>query len=199
MTTGNACCCMSKLFAVVQAVIRGVCSIIDAFHFSISPQILASADSPLPAESAASADHAAEEEEEGDHEATANRAAEAESAHRDIQSALTRRVLPSLRSQLVQDGEVQLRTDLKSGTTIVVFPCDRKEKPQFLLFVVLCYCNWCRMVRYSFIPMWLQYVCCKSQRPTFLKSKYSCDVCMHQSGIPEHDRPRTTASDILQN
>ncbi|KAL0044331.1 hypothetical protein WJX82_000142 [Trebouxia sp. C0006] len=89
-----------------KAVIRGVCSIIDAFHFSIPAQLPASADSPLPAESAASADHAAGEEEEGDHEATASQAAEAESAHRDIQSALTRRVLPSLRSQLVQDGEV---------------------------------------------------------------------------------------------
>ena len=92
---------MSESFAVVQAVIRGVCSIIDAFHFSISAQ--------LPA----SADHAAEDD--GDHEVTASRAAEAESAHRDIQSALTRRVLPSLRSQLVQDGEVQLHTHLKSG------------------------------------------------------------------------------------
>ncbi|KAL0035339.1 hypothetical protein WJX77_001780 [Trebouxia sp. C0004] len=89
-----------------KAVIRGVCSIIDAFHFSISAQLPASADSSMPAESAASADHAAEEEEEGEHEATASQAAEAESAHRDIQSALTRRVLPSLRSQLVHDGEV---------------------------------------------------------------------------------------------
>jgi len=105
---------MSKSFAVVQAVIRGVCSIIDAFHFSISAKLPASADSALPAESAASADHAAEEEDEGDHAATASRAAEAESAHRDIQSALTRRVLPSLRSQLVQDGEVQLHMGLKT-------------------------------------------------------------------------------------
>ncbi|KAL0018407.1 hypothetical protein WJX79_009395 [Trebouxia sp. C0005] len=87
-----------------KAVIRGVCSIIDAFHFSISAQLPASADSALPAESAASADHAAEYE--GDLEATASQAAEAQSAHRDIQSALTTRVLPSLRSQLVQDGEV---------------------------------------------------------------------------------------------
>lgn len=105
---------MSQSFAVVQAVIRGVCSIIDAFHFSISAQ--------LPA----SADHAAEEEEEGDHEATASQAAEAESAHRDIQSALTRRVLPSLRSQLVQDGEVQLHTDLLSEVTMYCVK-DKKE------------------------------------------------------------------------
>ncbi len=127
---------MSELFAMVQAVIRGVCSIIDAFHFSISAQLPASADSPMPAESAASADHAAEEEEEGDHEATA---AEAESAHRDIQSALTRRVLPSLRSQLVQDGEVQLHTDFKidskSGST-----CDRTGH-------VLVLVNQCKLVK----------------------------------------------------
>ena len=167
---------MSELFAVLQAVIRGVCSIIDAFHFSISAQLPASADSPLPAEAAASADHAAEEQDEGD-----QAAAEAESAHRDIQSALTRRVLPSLRSQLVQDGEVQFHMATKSRTTMTGF-CHRKER--FPIPVDCCSLplqlpatatNWCSMVRYSSIA-----AVCVLQVPevNVLKCIYSCCVCV---------------------
>lgn len=43
---------------------------------------------------------------EGEAEAEEGAGAEAAMAHADIQAALTRRVLPTLRGQLVQDGEV---------------------------------------------------------------------------------------------
>ena len=86
----------------VQAIVRGVCAIIDAFHFDIS--------SPAPdlEEGTQGAEGEGKEEEalQEDGEAAASCQAEAESAHKAIQSALTRRVLPGLRAQLVHDGEV---------------------------------------------------------------------------------------------
>lgn len=95
-----------------------MCSIIDAFHFSIPTQTPPSADLVPPTDSQAVAGDLAEEEEEtgveGDKESAAMRCTEAERAHHDIQSALTRRVLPSLRGQLVHDGEVKLLTNTTS-------------------------------------------------------------------------------------
>lgn len=79
----------------LQAIVRGVCAIIDAFHFDISSQISAL---PEGAEAQAETEEALQDQ------------AEAESAHKAIQSALTRRVLPSLRAQLVHDGEVSPAT-----------------------------------------------------------------------------------------
>lgn len=91
---------------VLQAVVRAVCAIIDAFHFDVSTQ--------FPAQAEVAADQGKEAETlQGEHdavEAPASCQAEAESAHKDIQSALKRRVLPSLRAQLVHDGEVSTAT-----------------------------------------------------------------------------------------
>ena len=83
----------------MQAIVRGVCAIIDAFHFDMSSQVTALKEGLQ------------EEGKEGeasqeDEEAAAPCQAEADLAHRAIQSALTRRVLPGLRAQLVHDGEV---------------------------------------------------------------------------------------------
>lgn len=91
---------------VLQAVVRAVCAIIDAFHFDVSTQ------SPAQAEDAADQDKKAQELQAEDDavEAAASCQAEAESAHKEIQSALTRRVLPSLRAQLVHDGQVSTAT-----------------------------------------------------------------------------------------
>ena len=97
------------LCSSIQAVIRGVCAIIDAFHFRTSAPPSTPADSAPPTVSNMAATQTAEEvQEEVDDDAAARHDAEAASTHRDIQSALIRRVLPSLRSQLVQDGEVRL-------------------------------------------------------------------------------------------
>ena len=95
------CCCLALAVghaaaAVdLQAIVRGVCAIIDAFHFDISSQISAV---PEGAEAQAETEESLQDQ------------AEAESAHKEIQSALTRRVLPSLRAQLVHDGEVSPAT-----------------------------------------------------------------------------------------
>ena len=83
----------------MQAIVRGVCAIIDAFHFDMSSQVAAQEEG---LEGEGKEEEALQEEEE----AAASCQAEAESAHRAIQSALTRRVLPGLRAQLVHDGEV---------------------------------------------------------------------------------------------
>ena len=94
----QTCCC------ALQAIVRGVCAIIDAFHFNVASQMCSSAE-------IANGKELAEEEaglqgkEQAAVEATSHQEG-VQSAHFDIQLALTRRVLPSLRSQLVHDGEV---------------------------------------------------------------------------------------------
>lgn len=119
----------------MQAVVRGVCSIIDAFRFDVSSQVPAllkgpggqgQADGPggqgqaKDPEGQGQADGpggqgqaedpegqgSAEEGLQDQAEAESACRVEAESAHKEIQSALTRRVLPGLRAQLVHDGEV---------------------------------------------------------------------------------------------
>ncbi len=97
----------------LQAIIRGVCSIIDAFHFSVSSLIPALPDSASLAESEEAAQQLADEVEgaEGEEEAAAGHTDLEAAAHADIQSALTRRVLPTLRGQLVQDGEVSFHAN----------------------------------------------------------------------------------------
>ena len=103
----------------LQAIVRGVCAIIDAFHFDISSQ------PPDLEEGVQGAEGAGEQEEavQQDEGAAASSQAEAESAHRAIQSALTRRVLPGLRAQLVHDGEVSCGMhDLNSPETVTACP-----------------------------------------------------------------------------
>ena len=95
----------------LQAIIRGVCAIIDAFRFSVSGTGTAPANlhevSEQPEEEGLEQGLEAEDgpAEESTEQVLASQAA-AESAHKSIQAALMRRVLPSLRSQLVHDGEV---------------------------------------------------------------------------------------------
>ena len=102
-----------------------MCSIIDAFHFSITSQVPETADSAVAAESGAAADPGDDGDMasvDGDTDAAARQDAEAECAHRDIQAALTKRVLPGLRGQLVQDGEVWRKA---FGRDCNVFCCGR--------------------------------------------------------------------------
>ena len=114
------------LVLTMQAVVRGVCAIIDAFHFDAASHFPASAEGPggqgqaEPPEGQGQADRSegqgqaegpegqgqAEKGLQDQAETESACQAEAESAHREIQSALTRRVLPGLRAQLVHDGEV---------------------------------------------------------------------------------------------
>lgn len=90
---------------VLQGIIRAVCAIIDAFHFSVEsqqpPAVHSTGGNSL---QAAVDDQGQEEAAGGDSDAEAT--ADAVAAHADIQAALTRRVLPTLRGQLVKDGEV---------------------------------------------------------------------------------------------
>ena len=96
----------------MQAIIRGVCAIIDAFHFKVSDSSTSPAahgkDKQKQLKGEQQEEPLAEglEDEAAAIEGTGQQAVTA-SAHQDIQSALTRRVLPSLRSQLVHDGEVR--------------------------------------------------------------------------------------------
>ena len=104
-TVANA---QSKTGSVsLQGIIRAVCAIIDAFHFSVKGE-------QQPAGSAMSLQPGVARSEEQD---TAEAAAHADavSAHADIQAALTRRVLPTLRGQLVHDGEVGIKPDTPVG------------------------------------------------------------------------------------
>ena len=92
----------------LQAIVRGVCAIIDAFHFDISSQVSAQEEA---VEGEGKIEEALQEEEK------------AESAHKAIQSALTRRVLPGLRAQLVHDGEVSCHIQyLHSPETAAAHP-----------------------------------------------------------------------------
>lgn len=86
----------------LQGIIRAVCAIIDAFHFSVKGQQQPDGCEMSPEPSVA----------HGEEQDTAEAAAHADavSAHADIQAALTRRVLPTLRGQLVHDGEVGHQT-----------------------------------------------------------------------------------------
>lgn len=84
---------------LTQGIIRAVCAIIDAFHFGIRSQQPDSsvADAANSSGSAVAVQEAA---------TTAETDADSAADHADIQAALTRRVLPSMRGQLVQNGEV---------------------------------------------------------------------------------------------
>ena len=114
----------------MQGTVRAVCAIIDAFHFKVQtdpdPSGMESGQTPLTHAEAgteakpepaqlATPDAAAEGADANSVEADAEAADEAEEeadaeaamTHADIQAALPRRVLPTLRGQLVQDGEVR--------------------------------------------------------------------------------------------
>ena len=104
-------CCLSEIPAEaelsVQAVIRGVCAIIDAFSFSV-PSPPGEADhSAAPTASDGNVNQVTVDT-ASDAAAADQVAVEAAEQQLDIQSALTRRVLPSLRSQLIHNGEVRL-------------------------------------------------------------------------------------------
>lgn len=106
-----------RLVLTMQAIVRGVCAIIDAFHFDAASHGPALTEGPggqcqaggPEGQGQAEGPEGQGQAEEGlrtlEGTESAGRA-EAESAHKEIQSALTRRVLPGLRAQLVHDGEV---------------------------------------------------------------------------------------------
>ena len=91
----------------MQAVIRGVCAIIDAFSFGVPSPPGAADQSDTPNASNGNDDQMTEDI-AADVPAADQDAVEAAEQQLDIQSALTRRVLPSLRSQLIHNGEVSL-------------------------------------------------------------------------------------------
>lgn len=125
-----------KSVLTMQAIVRGVCAIIDAFHFDVASHVPAQTEGPEgqgqaegpEGQGQAGGPEGQGQAEEGLHdhaEAESACQAEAESAHKEIQSALTRRVLPGLRAQLVHDGEVSCHMQDPGGS--IVLQCPKQE------------------------------------------------------------------------
>ena len=105
---------------MLQAVIRAVCTILDAFHFSVEPQASEDAAAPAPDavettdqqevedKSAKEPEAEAEAEDEAADEATAKEAPISADAGRDITNTLARRVLPVLQAALVSINDKAL-------------------------------------------------------------------------------------------
>ena len=95
--------------AGLQAVIRAVCAVIDAFHFPLPEDDVAgdnpvTASVPGPPARPALLETAAGAASMADHGASAAVAAGGGELAREIQAALVRRVLPALQAQLVRLG-----------------------------------------------------------------------------------------------
>lgn len=119
MSVSHSAVCQTRLLLcfALQAIVRGVCAIIDAFHFSVATHTSSSLE-------VADGQEPPEEEEgrqgKGGAVDAGSQLEGNQSAQQDIQAALTRRVLPSLRSQLVHDGEVSIPINL---LTFIVAQC----------------------------------------------------------------------------